>query len=750
MKTSNRGAIPWGHFPFVRPAMAFMAGIAAYETWGPAWPAALTAALLGVAAVGLGALVAYWRLPPMGRQTRTRISTLVLLTFGGLGFVWTGLRDAPRDPQHLLHLPPGTRAWQGVVVEGLTRKPTYAATVVEVRRVRQAAGAWQAATGRVKLLVRSEGKPVALPYGSVLVVNGPFRRVPAAPNPAQFDYGSYLRHRHIWHEQFVSAEDYAVTGRQPLNPLVDWSLRTSEALGAMLRRYVPGARESGLLTALVLGVTDDLDLDLKTTYGATGTTHVLAVSGLHIALVFGLLIWVLGGAEWHRRRPAARWLTLVVVLGVCWGYALVTGLSASVLRAVVMATLVAVGRAWGRRISLFNTLAISALGLLWYDPQYLFDVGFQLSFLAVLSIGLLQPRLARRWQPEAWLPRQVWAGVTVALAAQTGTFPLTLYYFHQLPIQFLAANLVAVPWSNVLLISSFGLLLLGGFKALLQAAGVAVGWAETGLHAFGYGLHLATKGLNATMAAIGRLPGAVVSGISITGVQLVLLFVVLAASLLWLHTKRRAWLLGALTGLALYVGTRVELLVRTANEQLLVVYAVRRHAVVGLHHGLTTTLLADSAVWADSTTGTNGLRANVLPHLWARGSRLIEWLPALAPGDTVGRLPVTVAGRWLPDGNRLLAWRGMRVLVIDRPLAVQPVAGSGPLVVDYVLVHGRPRIVPSVLARAVACRWVVLAGSAPVGWGQWRAKELRAAGFRCHNVAEDGAFIRRGAAMRQE
>lgn len=720
-----------------------MLGIAFYETVARAWPAAIEALAVMAVVAGAGWAVAQLRLAPAGRHTRLLISIGILLTWAATTALWAALRDESRRGDHLLHLPAGLRAWQGVVEEGTTRKPAYFGTTARVTRVKLADGRWQPATGRVKLLVRREAGATPLPYGAVVLVNGTFKRVAGPPNPGQFDYADYLRHRQVWHEQFVGAASYVVVGHEALNPVKAASLRAAAALGAMIHRYVRAPRESGLLTALVLGVTDDLAADLKAAYGSTGTTHVLAVSGLHIALVFSLIIWLLGGRDWAQRRPVARVLTLVVVLGLCWSYALITGLSASVLRAVVMATLVATGKALGRRISLFNTLAVAALGLLWLDPQSLFDVGFQLSFLAVLSIALLQPRIARRWQPEAWLPRQIWAGVTVALAAQVGTFPLTLYYFHQVPTQFLIANLVAVPWSNLLLYSSFLLLAVAEMQAGLAAIGVHPAGFTTALHGIGRALEAATYGLNETVAAIGRLPGAVITGIAISGGQLVLLFGALFTGLLWLHLKRRSWLIGTVALVALFVGSRINTLLTTARERTLIVYAVRHHAAVGLLEGLRATILTDSAVWADSAAGLSGLRANILPHLWQRGTKGLSWVPALAPGDTVGALPPGVVGRWLPDGNRLLAWGGLRLLVLDRPLGVRPVAGAPPLRVDFVLVHGRPRVVPSALARAVACRWVVLDGAGPAGWARYRTQELRAAGFRCHDVGADGAFVRR-------
>lgn len=735
--------IRWGLFPFVRPAVAAMVGIAGYEAFCRAWPSAV--ASLSALAVGAAVL---WAAAALGlgqgaRHSRTLSSGGLLLTISALAALWAAVGDESRDARHLLHLAPGVRAWQGVVEEGTTRKATYFGTTARVWRVRRADGRWQPATGRVRLLIRREAGTAPLPYGTVVLVNGAFERIPPPPNPGQFDYAAYQRHRQTWHEQFVSAGRYVAVGRVALNPVVGWSLRVADNLAARLHRYVPGPREAGLLTALVLGLTDDLDADIKAAYGATGTTHVLAVSGLHIALVFGLVMYLLGGREWARRQPVWRWLTLAAVLLICWGYALITGLSASVLRAVVMASLVAVGRALGKRISLYNTLAVAALLLLMLDPHNLFNVGFQLSFLAVLSIGLIQPWLARRWQPEAWVPRQVWAGVTVAVAAQAGTFPLTMFYFHQLPTQFLIANLLAVPWSNGLLYASFLLLGLSAAADGLGAVGWPTDWPYAGAEWLGRALEAATAGLNYAMTAIGRLPGAVITAIALTPGQVVLLFGILITGLLWFRLAKRGWLLAAAALTALYVGARIDMLMATSRERGLIVYAVRRHAALGLLDGRRATVLADSAVWADSAAGLSGLRGNLLPHLWNRASAPLRWAPALAVGDSLRSAPPDVASRRLPDGNALLSWRGLQLLVLTRPLGVRPVADAGPLPVDVVLVRGRPRVAASALARAVACRWVVLDGSGPAGWARYRVEELRAAGFRCHDVGREGAFIRR-------
>ncbi len=730
--------IRWSSYPFARPTLAVMLGISAYEALLrpaglPGWTLLLTLVLVAAGWAGI-----LWRLPATQTLYKLVAGTGLLLTFAVAAAGWTHLSTASVQPTHLLHQPPGLRAWQGVVVEGPTRRPTYAATTAEVERVRWADGSWHPAVGRVRLLVRAEAAPPT--YGDVLLVSGTPRRVAPPPNPGQFDYARYLRIHQTWHEQYAGAVDFQVYGHRTLNPLKGLSLRTADYLRGHLARRICAPRERGLLTALVLGITDDLGADLKAAYGTTGTTHVLAVSGLHIALLFGVVLFFLGRHTWHRRSPAARWATLALILALGWSYALLTGLSASVLRAVVMSSLVVVGRALNKRVSLYNTLAVAAFTLLALDPYALFDAGFQLSFLAVLGIAYLQSQLARWWQPRTRAGVFVRDGLSVTIAAQLATTPLTLYYFHQFPVHFLGANLVAVPWTDVLLGGSLLLLLL---SAISQALHQPV-WLETLADGLAWLVEHGTWALNGFIGWVGHLPGALATGIALTPLQLALAYLGLLLALLWLHNRQRGYLLAVVGVIALYAGTRLATHDRYGRDRTLLVYAIRHHRALGLLDGFRATLLTDSVVWADSTAGALGQRANLLPSLWARGTQQQRWLPVLTTTAATALTTSIFAIRPLPDSNRLLALGGVRLLVLDHDFGLQPTdSAAGPLSVDYVLVGGKPRVVPSALARAVACRWVVFDGSGPAGWVKWQARQLRAAGFRCHDVAQQGAFIRR-------
>ena len=234
-----------------------------------------------------------------------------------------------------------------------------------------------------------------------------------------------------------------------------------------------------------------MDAATKLAYASTGTTHIMAVSGLQVGLLFAALTWGLQ-ALFGRVRGFRLWSALLG-LAVIWSYAFLTGLSASVLRATVMFTFVIAGRALGRQEMIFNTLAVAAFALLVWNPFLVVDVGFQLSFLAVLSIVYLQPRIAgwlavepyfyarqhpwhsrvrrRSWQVGGWALDKIWQATALSLAAQVATFGLGLYYFHQFPLSFLVSNLVAVPISSGAVYVGLALL---GLKGIVAGLGLMV------------------------------------------------------------------------------------------------------------------------------------------------------------------------------------------------------------------------------------------------------------------------------------
>lgn len=217
-------------------------------------------------------------------------------------------------------------------------------------------------------------------------------------------------------------------------------------------------RSAAIARALVIGERDGIDQQLRTYFLATGSMHILAVSGMHIGLLILALLKILGLLS----RFISRKQALLVVLLIVWYYALLTGLSASVLRSVFMFSVLLVSQLVGRQINNLNALFFSAFCLLLYDPRYLFDLGFQLSYTAMLGIYLYY-ELIKQWLVFKWrFLQQLWDGSALGLAATLTTLPLSLYHFHLYPNYAQIANLCLMSLSSLVLV-------LGMFFPLLQA-----------------------------------------------------------------------------------------------------------------------------------------------------------------------------------------------------------------------------------------------------------------------------------------
>ena len=488
--------INWARFPFVRYTPALIVGIVAYLYLGEGWPALwpLAAGLVGLA-TGAVVLAARQRRPaPVDAA-----GALALLAVAGLGAALTQGSIETRRADHLTRFGVDIEAYEAVV-DGATvvRAATYA-TTLRVRAVRLG-GRWRRATGGVRVSLPRVAGVAAPAYGQVWLIKGRPDLSKPPLNPGEFDYRRYLEYRQVYQQQYVHEDQYRVLGLDPPNVLIAISMRVADQLDAVFRHYIKAPREYAIAAALVLGRQDDVDADTKHAYTNTGTTHIMAVSGLQVGLLFGAVTWLLRRG-FGRLRGFRLWAA-VLGLGVIWSYAFLTGLSASVLRAAVMFSFLTVGQAFGRQSIIYNTLGAAAFFLLIYNPFLVTDVGFQLSFLAVLSIVYLQPRIVKWWDVEAyfyarrrpWQPRavralwrgtgwfldKVWQATALSLAAQVATFGLGLFYFHQFPFSFLLSNLVAVPISSAAVYVGLGLLTLKGLVALISLAlpAAAAAWLD--------------------------------------------------------------------------------------------------------------------------------------------------------------------------------------------------------------------------------------------------------------------------------
>ncbi|MEM1405690.1 MAG: ComEC/Rec2 family competence protein [Bacteroidota bacterium] len=331
-------------------------------------------------------------------------------------------------------------------------------------------GIWHPAKGKMLLYV-SKGEP-SLSYGATYIMPGQPQLLQPPMNPEEFDYKRFLSFQNVHYQQFTK-EAPQLLAKDTSFTLAYLGYSISQWAQSVFEKNINDRQDRGIALALVLGVRDDLNNTIRNAYSVSGAMHVLAVSGLHVGIVYLILSALLGKLQ---ASTTGRWIFASLVIAALWMYALVTGFSPSVLRAVTMFSFVILAKAINRKSNIYNTLAASALVLLLFDPYLIMSVGFQLSYLAVIGIVFMQPKIYNLILVNNVVLDRAWAITSVSIAAQVATFPLGLLYFHRFPTLFLLSNLVVIPGAFAILILGILLLFASWIPYLASAIGFILGF----------------------------------------------------------------------------------------------------------------------------------------------------------------------------------------------------------------------------------------------------------------------------------
>jgi len=473
-------------------------------------------------------------------------------------------RTDSRRADNLINLKTPVAYYQAVVTGYTQEKAT--AWKVEARLLQvKDSSTWQSIQGNIVLYFPKKEFQRSFQYGDVLLIRGQPQVTPPPGNPGEFDYKRYLAFRKIYHQHFVKRKDVKRLDSQPDSRLLYYAICARNWADATLKKYVEGEREQAIASALVLGVTDGLDNELLNAYAATGAMHVLAVSGLHISIIYMIILWLLKPLGTSR---ASQWIAAGISLFILWGYAYITGLSPSVLRAVTMFTFVAVAKAWNRQTNIYNVLAASAFFLLLYEPYLIMSVAFQLSYLAVLGIVYLQPGLYQLWEPASRLWDEVWKITTVSIAAQLATLSLGLLYFHQFPNYFLLSNLLVIPGSFFVLIAGLVVLVIGFITPVASFVGLLLKWS--------------IQALNIVVFTVEAFPFSLVDNIYIDTFQSWLLMGVIISAVLLFQFRSFRYIAVAFICTLLFAAVQWHHFYQDVDRRYITVYKVPHHSAVDL------------------------------------------------------------------------------------------------------------------------------------------------------------------------
>lgn len=419
---------------------------------------------------------------------------------------------------------------------------------------------------------------ITFPPDTELLVIKTLQPIRPPTNPGQFDYRSYMALQGIYDEIRLSRNDHIVL--QGAHQTLMGRLRIlKQNIGKRLLEVGLSPATVATTEALLLGQRQHMDTDLYNSYKDAGAVHILAVSGLHIGILVLILKFVL---QPLRRIRKGDLLQILIIVALLWGYALFTGMSPSVVRAVALFSFISYAWLIRRPTNMYNSLALSFFFiLLVIKPVYLFQAGFQMSYAAVLAIIWIYPMLMNLWRPEPWMLKRVWQLLAVSVSAQLGVLPISLYYFHQFPGLFFISNLLILPVLGIVLV-----------MGIVLMVSTQLGW-NVNLLSTGYDTLIQT--MNQVVQWIGSQELFIFRDVEFDLPMLVLLYGLIITLVLFLQRRKFKWIV-VLAGIVLlfqsWVGVRSWK--QQTSDSLYVLHAVK-HSLLLEQRGIALRLFSDSS-----------------------------------------------------------------------------------------------------------------------------------------------------------
>jgi competence protein ComEC len=585
---------------------------------------------------------------------------------------------------------------------------------VRVEAVGKSPDSLESACGNLLLFLDFSPKTDSLRYGDRLAIQATVRPTEPPKNPHAFNYGRYLHFQNIHFSAFVKTDSLERISSGHGNAVWRAAFACREKLLSLLREHFPTQDEYAVASALLVGYKDDLSDDLRTAYAETGSMHALAVSGTHVGMLYAGLFFLL--QRLRLRGRWGKWANTLTILAAIWGFTFLTGATASVLRASVMFSTYLIGKVISRNASIWNVLAASAFILLIYNPYFLFDAGFQLSYAAVAGMVFFYPRFAKMSPKLPKVADWAWKVFLIGVAAQIGTLPLSLYYFHQFPVYFWLAGWAMVFGGAVFMAGGAALVVL---DALFPAAANWLGMA----------LYWMLKGLNQLIFFIQDLPGSVVSGVWIASWAALLLYVVIVLAGATMAHRKAKLLLGALGVLALLGICRAAQKFGQMEQKQIAIYHISQGRLVDFFDGQKVVALSDSLT-------AKQLLFAAQPNRWAAGAREVSIVHFAA--DTAFQNP-----NLLYDPP-FVQFFSKKMVVVDDARWME-IGKTPPVPVDVLLLSNNPNVKIVECRERFPFRLAVFDSSNRLKLIMRWKSECEAAGIPYHDVRESGAWVWNGA-----
>lgn len=591
----------WSSIPFFRFTLAFIAGILFYIH------SDLNVNFVLSACISIGMYAAFYFIALKYRmfiRLKSILGFTALSTLFFTGGLIAFLKEENKAPVHISNFNDKIEYYTAIVTSPSEEKEKTLKTEVSIENIKSSQG-WSKAEGRILIYIKKDNA-LKLKYGDRVLIKGTPQLTKGPLNPHEFDYKNYLRYKQIYHTQFIQAHSLILVDHISTNPIIEYSLHLRERCQQILREFITSDEEYQVASALILGIKLSIDRELINAYSSTGTMHVLAVSGLHVTIVFGMMMLFL---SFLSNLKAGKLVLPVLMIFLLWVYALITGFSPSILRAVIMFSLMILAKALRRNTNIYNTLALSAFVLLCVDPFFIMDAGFQLSYLAVLSIVYFQTRIYTMFAFKNYVIDKLWVCISISIAAQIITFPLMLYYFHQFPLNFIVSNLIAVPVSTLIVYSGMFLLVLFWIPGVNEL----LGWITKFLIWF----------MNKFLIFIEGLPYSSIKGIDLDLPEIIGLYLILLFITLFLSRKKIQYLTTTFILIFVFSVFQINETLKQKKQVKFIAFNIKGHKALAFINGNHAEILTDSLL----TNNKLKQSFHIEPYLTQHGISKVNFRP---------------------------------------------------------------------------------------------------------------------------
>lgn len=431
--------------------------------------------------------------------------------------------------------------------------------------------------GKIILNISKENSAKNLKIGDVLQLNGTILKNKIPQNPNLFNYGKYYENQEIYAQIYIKNKRIIIKNYE----ISVWASFSNfrETIILNLEHSNISKEELNVLNALILGQQQDISPETLKEYQYAGAVHVLSVSGLHVGFILLFITFLLKPIGNSRRGSLLKLFIIVLSL---WAFAILAGLSPSIVRSATMFSFIAIGIHLRRTVNIYHTLLVSMLLILLFKPSFLFDVGFQLSYLALFFILWLQPLLSKIWLPKNKIIQYFWDIIAVSFSAQIGAMPLSIYYFHQFPGLFFVTNLLILPL--------LGIIMAVGVVAILIAT------FETVPIFIAKPIEFLIKLLNEIIHLVASMDNFVIKNISFSKEMLISSYLVIILMILWIKKPVFKQLILVFLSVILVQSIFIFQKKETLNKEELIVFDYKKNTLITARIGESVTVYGSDSI----------------------------------------------------------------------------------------------------------------------------------------------------------